>query len=188
MATTEESSGVAKAGLTTGIVGTALAGLLALGNSNGGGLLGGLFGGNNNTALQAAGTMYTDQLQAKISELNAEKYSDKVALEVYKAARAQDALLTAKFESLASEIADAKVREATLRGEIATNLATTQGQIAQVANNTTNGINVLTASLQCLQNTVAGITATYVPAAKVTPQPMNLYNAWVAPTTTTTTT
>ena len=33
----EESSGVAKAGLTTGIIGTALSGLLALGG-NGGGL------------------------------------------------------------------------------------------------------------------------------------------------------
>ncbi len=189
MATTEESSSTAKAGLTTGIIGTALAGLLALNNSNGNGLLGGLFGGgNSNTALQAAGNLYTDQLQAKIAEMNAEKYSNNVALEVYKAARAQDAILTSKFESLASEIADSKVREATLRGEIATNNATVQGQIAQVASNATNGINVLNAALTCLQNTVSGITATYVPSAKVTPQPMNLYNSWTAPTTTTTTT
>ena len=187
MATTEESSGVAKAGLTTGVIGTALAGLLAL-NNGGNGLLGGLFGGNNNTALQAAGNLYTDQLQAKIAEMNAEKYSNNVALEVYKAARAQDAILTSKFESLASEIADSKVREATLRGEIATNNATVQGQIAQVASNATNGINVLNAALTCLQNTVSGITATYVPSAKVTPLPMNTLNSWTSPSSTTTST
>lgn len=35
----EESSGVAKAGLTTGVIGTALSGLLALGG-NGGGFFG----------------------------------------------------------------------------------------------------------------------------------------------------
>ena len=187
MATTESSS-TAKAGLTTGIVGTALAGLLALNNSNGNGLLGGLFGGGSNSTTEQMNSAYIDQLQAKIAEMNSEKYANGVALEVYKSARESDAKLGARFEELAREIADARVREATLRGEIATNLATTQGQIAQVASNATNGINVLTASLQCLQNTVAGITATYVPSAKVTPQPMPLYNSFTVPTTTTTTT
>lgn len=54
MATCEHSSGVAKAGLTTGIIGTSLAGLWALGAGNGNGLLGGLFGGNCNGGVMAA--------------------------------------------------------------------------------------------------------------------------------------
>lgn len=54
MATCEHSSGVAKAGLTTGIIGTSLAGLWALGAGNGNGLLGGLFGGNCNNGVIAA--------------------------------------------------------------------------------------------------------------------------------------
>lgn len=169
MATTQESSGVAKAGLTTGIIGTSLAGLLALGNGNGG-LLGGLLGNNNNAA-NMAGMAYVDQLQAKISELQAEKYSDKVGIEVFKAAREQDAKIGARFEEIAREIADMRVRE-----------AQTQGQIALVASNATNGINVLQTALTCLQNTVAGITRTVVPKTAVCPEPMAMYNSWTAPT------
>lgn len=60
------SKGVAGSGLGLGIAGTAL-GLLNNGG-NGGGVLGGLFGNNN---------------QATISALQAENYSDKNAKEVY---------------------------------------------------------------------------------------------------------
>jgi hypothetical protein len=44
------SNAKGNAGLTTGIIGTSLAGLLALGagNNGNGGFLSGLFGGNNN--------------------------------------------------------------------------------------------------------------------------------------------
>lgn len=60
------SKGAAGSGLGLGIAGTAL-GLLNNGG-NGGGVLGGLFGNNN---------------QATISALQAENYSDKNAKEVY---------------------------------------------------------------------------------------------------------
>ncbi len=176
------SNGKANAGLTTGIIGTALGGLWALGGGNGGnGLLGNLFGNNNQNQAAMA---YIDQLQAKIAEMNAEKYSNKVALEVYQAARASDAKQDARFAEVAREIADMRVSEASLRGEINTNNAATQGQIAQVASTANNGISVLSANLACLQQTVAGITKTVVPKTAVCPEPMSLYNSWTAPTNT----
>lgn len=47
------SNAKGNAGLTTGIIGTSLAGLLALGagNNGNGGFLSGLFGGNNNLCI-----------------------------------------------------------------------------------------------------------------------------------------
>ena len=47
----------------------------------------------------------------------------------------------------------------------------TDGKIARVADAATCGINNLQCSLNCLQQTVAGITRTYVPAGSVTPLP-----------------
>jgi 3D (Asp-Asp-Asp) domain-containing protein len=65
------SSGVAKAGLTLGIIGT---GLAALGGANGGnGILGGIFGGNNKTA----------ELQSQVDVLTATKYTDDKYLDIY---------------------------------------------------------------------------------------------------------
>jgi hypothetical protein len=80
------SNGKANAGLTTGIIGTSLAGLLwANGGFGGSGVLGGLFGGRN------GGSPYSQSYDGKISQLEAEiaflrgeNYSDKVANEVYK--------------------------------------------------------------------------------------------------------
>lgn len=88
MATCEHSSGVAKAGLTTGIIGTSLAGLWALGAGNGNGLLGGLFGGNCNNGVIAAQGAYQAALSAKdaeIGQLKAERYADHVGTGVYAA-------------------------------------------------------------------------------------------------------
>lgn len=164
------SKGVAGSGLGLGIAGTAL-GLL---NANGGnGLLGGLFGGN---CCHAAGQTYTDGLQAKIAELQAEKYSNAVSIEVYKAAVERDAKVSARFEELAREIADMRVRE-----------AQTQGQINSVALTAQNGISANAGAIACLKATVDGITKTVVPASAVCPAPMPLHNSWTAPTTTTTT-
>jgi hypothetical protein len=63
------SSGVAKAGLTLGIIGT---GLAALGNNNGG-FLGGLFGGSK-----------TAELESKVAELKSMRYTDAVGIDLYK--------------------------------------------------------------------------------------------------------
>lgn len=67
------SKGVAGSGLGLGIAGLAL-GVLNSSN-NGNGLLGGLFGNNNQATISA--------LQAENSMLKAENYSDKNAKEVY---------------------------------------------------------------------------------------------------------
>ena len=66
------SKGVAGSGLGLGIAGTALG---LLNNGGNGGLLGGLFGNNNQNVVSA--------LQAENGMLKAENYSDKNAKEVY---------------------------------------------------------------------------------------------------------
>ena len=158
------SKGIAGTGLGLGIAGTAL-GLL---NNNGNGILGGLFGNNCPN--------YTDNLQAKIAELTAEKYANTVSIETYKAALERDAKISARFEEIAREIADMRVRE-----------AQTQGQINTVALTAQNGITANASAIACLQATVAGITKCVVPASAVCPAPMPLHNSWTAPTTTSTT-
>lgn len=77
-----ESSGVAKAGLTTGIIGTSLAGLLAL--RDGG--LGGLLGGGNRVAegaVAGAALSTISELQGKLAQANAERYADQVGASVF---------------------------------------------------------------------------------------------------------
>ena len=162
---TMDNEGKVNTAVTLGAIGTALGGLQLL--QNGG--LGGLLGGN---MMQAGGMVYTDQLQAQIAELKAEKYANNVGIEVYKAAAERDAKIGSRFEEIAREIADMRVRE-----------AQTQGQIAMVASNATNGINSLQGQIACLRNTVAGITRTVVPRTAVCPEPMPMYNSWTAPTT-----
>ena len=85
------SNGKANAGLTTGIIGTALAGLLWANGGNGG--LGGILGGFNNRGWgnSGYGPCYSQsfegkvgELQSEIAYLQAENYADKVANEVYK--------------------------------------------------------------------------------------------------------
>lgn len=80
------SSGVAKAGLTLGIIGTGLAALGGNawgGNNCGGGLLGNLFGGNNNCRVEAQQTEIAN-LEAQIAELKSMRYTDYVGMDLYK--------------------------------------------------------------------------------------------------------
>ena len=69
------SNGKANAGLTTGIIGTTLGGLWALGAGNGGngGLLSGLFGGGNANLVSG--------LMAENGMLKSENYADKIGKE-----------------------------------------------------------------------------------------------------------
>jgi hypothetical protein len=76
------SSGVAKAGLTLGIIGT---GLAALGGGMGGcngGVLGNLFGGNNCRAENQQTEIAN--LEAEIAELKSMRYTDYVGIDLYK--------------------------------------------------------------------------------------------------------
>ena len=137
------SRGVANAGLTTGIIGTAL-GML---NGNG---LGGILGGNNNNCLEQI--MARD---SEIAELKAEKYSDKVGLELYR-------------------YVDGRFREFEGRFE---------QQVAYNATNTAT-IGCLTNQLNALQAVFNGLTKVVIPTTSICPEPMARYNSWTAPTTT----
>ena len=90
------SNGKANAGLATGIIGTALSGLLWANGGNGGlgGILGGFNRGWNNGGYGqfGFGPCYSQSFEGKISELQGEiaylrgeNYADKVANEVYRA-------------------------------------------------------------------------------------------------------
>lgn len=140
------SKGVAGSALGLGIAGLSVALL------NGGlGGIGGILGGGNTNA-------YVDSLNSKIAELNAEKYSDKVGIEVFKASRESDAKTNARFEEIARTIADMRVRE-----------AQTAGKIDLVAATANQGIAANSAAIACLQNTVAGITKIVVPNSSICP-------------------
>jgi len=147
------SKGVGVGGLTTGIIGTSLAGLLTLNNNGNGGLLGGLFGNNNqnekitnlmneNTLLKA--NAYVDnQIKDSTSQI--------CQLKTESAVQEQQIQCLEKQMGLREQIMD--------------------GKIAQVALTANNGIDKVGCALNCLQNTVNGISSTYVPAGKVTPLP-----------------
>ena len=158
------SSGVGTAGLTTGIIGTSLAGLLALNNGDGG-LLGGLLGGNNQknekiAALMAENTQLKSQAytDAQVKDLNAEICN--LRQQVTKQGGEIDCTNLRMNERFA-----ALEKQRQLEQEI------TDCKIARVADAATCGINNLKCALDCLQQTVAGITRTYVPAGAVTPLP-----------------
>lgn len=140
------SKGVAGSALGLGIAGLSV----ALLNGGLGGGLGGILGGGNNA--------YVDSLNSKIAELNAEKYSDKIGIEVFKAARDSDAKINSRFEEIARAIADMRVRE-----------AQTAGKIDLVAATANQGIAANSAAIACLQNTVSSITKIVVPNSSICP-------------------
>lgn len=185
------SKGVAGSALGLAIGGLSAA--LLQGNNSGNGLLGGLFGGNGNCSQAIA------ERDAVIARLTSEKYTDTAVLslrdkleKLVDDAAAQTVKNDKAIATNAQEIAclqrqlDTEAKwsreNAALREQII------DGKIAAVAQAATTGINNLGTSLAALQATVAGITATVVPKSAICPQPMDRYNSWTAPTTTTTTT
>ena len=145
------SKGVGAGALTTGIIGTSLAGLMALNGNDG--LLGGLFGNSRTNERIAA-------LMAENTELKSKSYTDAQI----KDTAAEICELRGQQIRQGEQIA-AMQREAELREQI------TDGKIARVADAATCGIQNLQCALNCLQQTVNGITRTFVPAGAVTPLP-----------------
>lgn len=148
------SKGVANAGLTTGIIGTALGAL------NGGLFNGGLFGGNccsENTAVTRYDLGLEKEIASKDMEIAYLKGRDAAktdTLELYK-------YVDGRFRQVESQIAS----QAVINAQI-------------------------TANISCIQSSVAalqGLTKTVIPIGNVCPPPMEKYNSWTAPTTTTTT-
>nr|DAN96685.1 MAG TPA: hypothetical protein [Caudoviricetes sp.] len=203
---TVQSSGVAKAGLTTGIIGTSLAGLWALGagNNGNGGILGGLFGNNGNCGQAMAAMGVLAEKDAKIAELTAQKYSDNQDAVLYQATRSENKALRdelmAFITPLSNEAADNRVRvsvleaqqkcetekallrEQLIEAKIDNCCCQMNGKIDTVAQTAACGIAQNSAAIASLQNVVGSITATIIPKSVICPEVMQRYNSWTAPT------
>ena len=165
------SKGVANAGLTTGIIGTALSALPIL--TGCGGAANGIFGNRgcyNSTALGwgTAELQYVSSLQAENAMLKSENYSDKVAKEVYQQTRVDNAALKAEMKELME-----------LREQIVL------GKVNEVATLTKCNLDQVNGSIAALANMVSGITKTVIPTTAICPEVMPKYNAFVAPTSST---
>lgn len=162
------SHGVANAGLTTGIIGTALGvlnGGLGFLTNNGRGICGYGYG---NMGCPAPRIITQDDLNY-VQELG--KKDSQIAL--LQSEQNTEVKIADVYERLITRInADRREQDAWNASQSVAN-ATMSAAIA------TN-----TASISALNNTVAGITKTVVPITSVCPEPMPLKNSWTAPTTT----
>ena len=189
-----ESSGVAKAGLTTGIIGTSLAGLMALGG-NGGGLLGGGLFGNNNAQMAAMGVLA--EKDAKIAELTSQKYSDNRDATLYQATRSENEKLENRLmdyiKPLSQESASNRERVAVLESQMKSNAEIADlreklvrselgAKIDSVAQTCGCGIAQLNNAVAGINNTLNQITHTVIPRTAICPEVMERYNSWTAPT------
>lgn len=180
------SKGVAGTGLGLGIAGTAL-GLLN-NNGNGNGLLGGLFGCNNNQWNQVSA------LQSEVGMLRAEKYSDRNTADVYTAVRSEYKDLLEKWITPLSDEACRNreriaVLEANIKSENEKALLREQlvreqlsRRIDQCCCETNGRINQLNQSVYQMSQTLGSITTTVIPRTAICPEVMPRYNTWTAPT------
>lgn len=182
------SKGVAGAGLGLGIAGTALS---LLNNGCGNGILGNVLGGNCG-ARGVTEVQYVSDLQAKVQGLEAEKTANANMVAAFNQTVANDKELRAEMyafiKPLADEAANNRVEVARLQEQLKCccdkqelREQIVMGKINEVALTANNGLTALAGTVQCLQNTVAGITKTIVPTSVLCPQPMPLYNSWTAP-------
>lgn len=154
------SRGVGTAGLTTGIIGSAL-GLI---NSGGLGFLGGgapaaaaAMANSDNTYVnryELEKEQTISELQSQLALRDANTYQDQKMLEMYK-------YVDGKFSNVEAQLCQQSV----VNAQVTANIACMQGQIA----------------------TLQGLTKTVVPIDNVCPQPMARYNAWEAPASSTAT-
>lgn len=189
------SKGVAGTGLGLGIAGTAL-GLLNGNNCGNGGILGGLFGGNNNCCEQKISA-----LESELAKVSAEKYTDQQTLgtakEIFDLFKKSDDKIAGVLERTNAGLIDVGLGVARLDKEIecikttmvkdqeinALKLAHTKselsGAIALESERRTAGD----------QNLYCYVNATFVPGKLVMPKEsicpdvMPRYNTWTAPTT-----
>lgn len=135
------SAGVGGTGLGLGIAGTAL-GLL---NNNGGNILGGLFGGGNQTTA----------LMSELAKEKAERFAEKTGSEIYNA-------MFSQYKELAQATTNIDKRVAAL--EVAAPL---REQLVEQKIDCC--CKQMSAGLAALQNVVANITKTVVPNSSVCP-------------------
>ena len=178
------SKGVAGTGLGLGVAGTALGVLNS--SANGGGLLGGLFGGGNCGQVSS--------LQSEIAMLKAEKYSDKNTADVYGAIRGEYKDLLEKWITpLSDEACRNRERIAVLETQVKCDgekallreqLVREQlgRRIDQCCCETNGRINDLNTRVFGIGRTLDSITSTIVPRTAICPEVMPRYNTWTAPT------
>lgn len=152
------SAGKGNAALTTGIIGTALSGLLATG-----GLGNGLLGMNNNmrtatgccnedhlvTRYEAGQDRKIADLETQIALRDSNIYTDQKLLDVYK-----------YFDGEVKRIDKSLCEQATYNATNTATISCISGQVAQLMN----------------------LTKLIVPTSSICPTPMPLYNSWTAPT------
>ena len=151
---------------SAGVGGTALGlgiGALGLTALQGNGLLGGLFGGGNQTTA----------LMSDLAKEKAERFAEKTGAEIYNAMFAQY-----KELAQATTAIDKRVSALEVAGPLREQLVNQRIDCC---------CNSMNAGLSALQATVANITKTIVPITSVCPAPMPQYNSFVVPTTDTTT-
>lgn len=191
------SKGVANAGLTTGIIGTAL-GLLngGLGNNfmNNGNNCG--YNGYNSYNGQCGGmcsentpvSRYELEQERKISQLQSEKdmllsdnKTDAKILELYKYIEQQFTKdrenVSARFTETGRTIADLAANQAVINQRVTDNLSFVDSKID-------NEVKALYKEIECKTLPLEK----KVPLTSICPQPMQRYNSWVAPTETAPTT
>ena len=189
------SKGVAGSGLGLGIAGLATA-LLQGSNNGNGGILGGLFGCNNNAPQMAAMGVIAEK-DAKIAELTAQKYSDNQDAVLYQATRSENEKLENRLMAfitpLSNEATQNRERVAVLESQMKSNAEIADlreklvrselgAKIDTVAQTCGCGIAQLNNAVASLQNTVNGITQTIIPQSAICPPVMPRYNSYTAPT------
>lgn len=174
------SKGVGTAGLTTGIIGTALGAMNVLG---GGGLLGGLTGGS--PAMTMGDVAQVAQAVTGLTN----RCSDNTPVTRYDLQQMKE--LMAKDQEIAILKADqaSEIKMADVYERLATRMnAEYREQQAWNSQQMVNNANISAAiatnasSIAGLQNIVCGITKTIVPKEAICPEYMNRYNSWTAPT------
>lgn len=171
-------------------------GFLGSANNGNGGILGGLFGGNN-CAPQMAAMGVIAEKDAKIAELTSQKYSDNQDAVLYHATRDENEKLESRLMSyikpLSDEAAQNRERVAVLEAQQAKNTEIADlreklvrselgARIDSVAQTCGCGIAQLNNAVASLQNTVNGITQTIIPQSAICPPVMPRYNSYTAPT------
>lgn len=147
---------VAKQGTTAlGIIGTALGGLGALG------------GGMN---LLGVNTTNSD-----------DRYVTRYELTQAQTIAAKDAEIALLKSEQSMEIKVADVYERVMSRVLQNERDQAAVNAAQAVYNATNGSTVAVINNQVQQ--LMGLTKLYVPSANITPEPMDKYNSWTAPTT-----
>lgn len=171
-------------------------GFLGSANNGNGGILGGLFGGNN-CAPQMAAMGVIAEKDAKIAELTSQKYSDNRDATLYQATRSENEKLENRLMAfitpLSQEAASNRERVAVLEAQQAKNgeiadlrekLVRSElgARIDSVAQTCGCGISQLNNAVAAINNTLGQITHTVIPRTAICPEVMPRYNSFVTPT------